>query len=202
MVKTVSTNFSLCWIALAGSVAMIGCVDARGAYGEYEDRVVDANDTVVDGEIVSVLPDVTGEWLISVRPNLPEDRIIQFRAQLDLTPVTENTGKIDISAQPLSVADRTAVGDAFVANDIAVASDASFDAPFAGTLPGAANPVSGSNAEVDSVLVAQIKTENFLCGVLTGQAGPLPLEGTTWAAIRVTDGTLPTPIFRCEDQPQ
>jgi hypothetical protein len=205
MVKTVSTNFSLCCIALAGSACLVGCVDARGAYGEYEGRVVDANDTEVDGQIVSVLPDVDGEWLLAVRPNpnvVPEDRIIQFRATFDLTPVTENTGKIDVTAQPLRVDDRTAVGEAFEANQVAVASDATFDAPFVGTLPGEANPVvPGSNAAVDAVLLANIKSDQFLCGELTGTAGALPLEGTTWAAIRVTGDTLPAPIFRCDDEP-
>jgi hypothetical protein len=121
---------------------------------------------------------------------------------MDLTPVTTNTGLVDISAQPLSVADRTAVGEAFVATETEVASDASFDAPFIGVLPGAANPVSGSDANVNAVLVAQIRSDQFLCGELTGMAGPLPLQGTTWAAVRITGETLPAPIFRCEDEPQ
>jgi hypothetical protein len=179
----------------------VGCVDARGAYDQYGDRVLDADTTEIDSQIVSVLPDVDGEWLIGVRPNLPEDRIIQFRASFDLTAVTENTGRIDIEAQPLRVTDQTPVGDAFVANHQDVGSDASFEAPFVGILPAEANPVSGSNAAVDSVLVAQIKSDQFVCGSLTGVAGPLPLDGTTWAAIRITGETLPTPIFRCEDQP-
>jgi len=199
MVKTVSTYFSLgCLVVLA-----VGCVDAKGAYDEYGSRVTDANDTVVDGEVVSELPNPNGgHWLIAVRPNLPEDRIIRFDGTFNLTPVTANTGKIDISAQPLTVADATPVGDAFVATDADVASDASFTAPFAGTLPAAANPVSGSNAVVDAQLLAQLKSDDFLCGTVTGTAGPLPLDGTTWAAIRITDGDpLPTPIFRCEDQP-
>jgi hypothetical protein len=201
MVKTVSTKFGLTCLAAAGSMALVGCVDARGAFDEYGDRFADAGNSDVDGQIVSSLPDVDGDWLIAVRPNLPEDRIIQFRATFDLTAVTENTGKIDIAAQPLKVSDRTPVGDAFIANEQNVLSDASFEAPFVGTLPGEANPVSGSNAAVDSVLVAQIKSDQFVCGSLTGVAGPLPLDGTTWAAIRITGDTLPAPIFRCEDQP-
>jgi hypothetical protein len=202
MVKTVSTKFAVTCLALAGSLALVGCVDARGAFDEYGDRVVDGGNTDVDGEIVSALPNVDGEWLIAVRPFLPEDRIIQFRATLDLTPITENTGKIDITAQPLDFTALTPVGEAFVATDRPVASDASFEAPFLGVLPGAANPVSQSDADVDATLVAQLKSDQFLCGSLEGQAGPLPLdERTTWAAIRITGDTLPAPIFRCEDQP-
>lgn len=202
MVKTVSTAFSFVSLAACTSFTLIGCVDARGAYDEFGDRLVDASSTDVDGAIVSELPNVDGDWLIAVRPNLPEDRIIQFRATFDITAVTENTGTIDLSAQPLTVADRTAVGEAFVASDIAVASDATFDAPLDGLLPGEANPVSGSDAAVDAVMVSQIRSADFLCGELTGQAGALPLAGTTWAAIRVNGNNLPEPIFRCEDEPQ
>ena len=202
MVKTVSTCISLLSVSAVASLTLMGCVDARGAYDDFSGRLVDAGSGDVDGEVVSELPNVDGEWLIGVRPNLPEDRIIQFRATMDLTAVTANTGLIDISAQPLSVADQTAVGNPFVATEEEVSSDASFDAPFVGTLPGAANPVSGSDANVDAVLVAQIRNENFLCGELTGMAGPLPLAGTTWAAVRIDGDTLPTVVFRCEDEPQ
>jgi hypothetical protein len=202
MVKTVSTRISLLSLSAVASLTLVGCVDARGDYDDFSDRLVDAGSGDVDGEVVSELADVVGRWLISVRPNLPEDRIIRFDAQLDITAVTANTGTMFISAQPLTVADATPVGEAFVAEDAPVGSDATFDAPFNGTLPGPANPVSGSNAEVAAVLVAQIRNENFLCGELTGMAGPLPLAGTTWAAVRITDETLPAPVFRCEDEPQ
>lgn len=201
MVKTVSTNFVLASLAAAALAG--GCVDARGAYDDYRDRLVDASTQNVDGQIVSELPDASGRWLIAVWPaNLPEDRIIQFDAMLTQTPVTANTAKIDISAQPLTVADRTAVGDAFIANNQDVDHTASFNAPFNGTLPGAANPVSGTDAAVNAQMQATIKTDQFLCGTLTGMAGPLPLDGTQWAAVRITSDTLPAPIFRCADQPQ
>lgn len=202
MVKTVSTCFSLLSLSAVASLTLVGCVDARADYDDFGGRLVDAGSGDVDGEVVSELPAVDGEWFLAVRPNLPEDRIIRFRATIDITAVTANTGLIDVTAQPLSVADATAVGEAFVALEQEVQSDASFDAPFVGTLPGAANPVSGTNADIDAVLVAQLRNDDFMCGELTGMAGPLPLAGTTWAAVRITGETLPTPVFRCEDEPQ
>ncbi len=198
MVQLVSTRFAIVMAAVSTTLTL-GCVDARSSYDDFAGRLVDAGNDDVDGAIVSSLPDVDGHWLIAVRPNLPEDRIIQFDATLDLTAITENTGEIDISATPLTVDDRTPIGDAFVATAQPVSSDASFDAPFVGVLPAEANPVSGSNAPVDAVLVAEIRDADFLCGELTGTAGALPLEGTTWAAIRITGDTLPDPVFTCGD---
>ncbi len=210
MPETESTKFSLLTLALLSSITLVGCVDAGKSYDEYGSRVTDAGIEVeVDGAIVSQLPNVDGDWLIAVRPGLPEDRILQFSTALLMTPITENTGALDISAQPLSVADRTAVGEPFEAEDQAVASDTSFDISFVGQLPAAANPVSGSNAAVNAVLHGSIHTDSFLCGTLTGTAGALTLDGacpgptcTTWAAIRISDtSALPAPIWNCESEP-
>jgi hypothetical protein len=202
MVKTVSTRFSIVSLSAVVSITLVGCVDARGAYDDFGSRLPDGGGGGVDGEEVSALPDVDGEWLLAVRPNLPEDRIIQFRATLDLTAVTANTGLIDVFAQPLKVSDRTAVGEIFEALAAEVASDATFSAPLVGLLPGEANPVTSSDAAVDATMHAHLRSADFVCGELEGQAGALPLAGTTWAAIRIVEGSpLPAPIFRCADQP-
>lgn len=197
----VSTRISVLAVTSFSLLLAVGCVDPRADYDDFANRLPDAGSGGVDGEVVSVLPHVDGEWFLAVRPNLPEDRILQFRTTLTLTAVTANTGLIDINAQPLSVADQTPVGDAFVVTQENVASDATFEAPFVGMLPAEANPVSGSNAQVNAQMQAQLRTDNFVCGTLTGQAGALPLDGTTWAAVRITGDTLPTAIFRCDDQP-
>jgi hypothetical protein len=208
MPETESTIFSLPF-ALLTSIALVGCVDAGRAYDDYASRVTDAGIEVeVDGAIVSELPNIDGDWLFAVRPGLPEDRILQFKTVLAMTPVTENTGALDISAQPLAVTDRAEVGNPFEAEAQDVASDTSFDILFEGMLPAAANPVSGSNAAVDAVLHGSIHSEGFLCGTLTGTAGALTLDGacpgptcTTWAAVRIDGGTLPSPIFNCDSDP-
>jgi hypothetical protein len=200
MVKPVSTRFAIV-LAAVSTTLTLGCVDARSSYDDFADRLVDAEPFQdVDGMVVTSLPDVSGRWLISVWPiNIPDDKIIQFDTTLDLVGVTENTGKLDISAHPLSVAEREPVGNPFEADDEAVGSDASFDAPFEGTLPGAANPISGSNASVDAVLIGELRSADFLCGTLTGTAGTLTLDGSHWGAVRITDDTLPDPVFTCGD---
>lgn len=209
MPETESTLFSLPF-ALLSSIALVGCVDAGQSYDDYASRVTDAGQVVeVDGAVVSELPNIDGDWLIAVRPGLPEDRILQFQTALEMRAVTSNTGALDISAQPLAVADQSPVGTPFEAEDQDVASDTSFDILFVGQLPAAANPVSGSNAAVNAVLHGSIHTTDFLCGTLTGTAGALTLDGacpgpscTTWAAIRVdTSQPLPAPVFTCDAEP-
>src|SRR5438045_4078770 len=107
MVKTVSSHFAVASL-VGAAVALMGCVDARGAYDEYGDRFVDASTQEVDGQVVSALPDANGKWLMAVHPsNLPEDKLILFNGTITMTPVTANTAKLDISAQPLAVADQS-----------------------------------------------------------------------------------------------
>jgi hypothetical protein len=183
---TRSPSLLLGIVAAGGAVAGVaGCVDARGRYDEFAERVVDADTRDIDGALVSTLPDVDGEWYLAIRPDLQEDRIIRFRLTVDLTPITENTGTIDITGQPLAVADASDVGDPLVATDAPVSSDATFDLPLTGLLPAAANPVSGTDANIDAMMQGQLVDADHMCGTLTGTAGALPLEGTTWAAIRV-----------------
>ncbi len=202
MLQTASTTISYVSLAVATSLALIGCVDARAEYDDFGSRVVDANNTEVDGEVVSVLPNVDGEWLISVRPNLPEDKIIFFRTTLELTPVTENTGSIDVSAQPLNFADQSPVGAALLATNLDVSSDASFAAPLTGQLPGAANPISMSDVPINATMHAELRSADFLCGTLSGTASSLSLVGTTWGAVRITGETLPEFVFSCAGQPE
>lgn len=202
MVKTVSTRFALASLAAVAGLTLVGCVDARGSYDEFGDRLVDAGNGGVDGDEVDVLPNVDGEWRLIVHPvSLPEDKLLFFDASFDLTTVTANTGTIEMTAQPLNYETLIAVGDAFVANDREVRSNATFDAPFDGQLPSEANPVTQALVNVDSELTAVLKSDDFVCGTLAGYAGQLPLDGTTWAAVRI-DAVTETHIFRCEDHPQ
>lgn len=188
--------------ALFSASLLIGCVDARSEFDDYSSRLVDANDTMIDGEVVSVLPDIDGEWLLAVRPNLPDDKIIQFRTTFALTPVTENTAKVDLSAQPLDFEVQTPVGDPIATVNQDVGSDARFVAPLVGQLPGRANPVTMGDVPINATMYGELRSADFLCGTMTGTASSLPLEGTTWAAVRITGDELPEYVVNCDAQPQ
>lgn len=203
MPNRVSTRFSLFAVSSIAALALVGCVDARGAYDDFGDRLPEEELVDIDAGFVSQLPDVSGEFFLVVHPaGLPEDVVLYFRATMTFTSVTENTGLIDMQAQPLNFMDRSAVGDAFLANEREVGNDAAFTAPFVGTLPAEANPVTQVPAPVNAEMQAILRTENFMCGTLSGQAGSLPLNGTTWGAVRITGDELPAPAYSCDDQPQ
>lgn len=117
------------------------------------------------------------------------------------TPVTENTGRLDFVGQPLDHETLEPVGtDSFVASDVMVNSDATYDVPLVGTLPARANPLSTpvlTNADIHGSIVSA----DFLCGTVTGTAGNLNLEGSEWSATRITGATLPPQVLRCADGP-
>jgi hypothetical protein len=186
-----------------GMVGSTGCVDAGKAYDDYAARLVDADLTPPpDGEIVSDLPDVNGEFLMAARPDLPEDRILYLRVMATFRPVTSNTGLYGFDAHFLDYTTLEEVGGSFVASDVEVGTDASFDdAPMRGTIVPAANPISGSNAVVDGLLIGTLVSPDFMCGTMSGTAGALNLAGSTWAAVRITGDELPPAVWRCEDQP-
>jgi hypothetical protein len=90
----------------------------------------------------------------------------------------------------------------FGSNNMQVALDGTFTAPLTGTLPGDANPiVKGNVVTADGVQHGVIISTDLICGTLTGTAGPLPLDGSTFAAIRIPDNEigpqLPTPVTAC-----
>lgn len=187
-------------IAVVGSG---GCTDARDEFVDFGDRVIDASNVDIDGAIVSELPNVDGEFFMVVRPDLPEDRFIKFRITFDYTPLTANTGLMDYNGICLDVDTDEPVGNPpIVATDFEVNSDASYDAPLVGTFNGRCNPIiPGMTVDADGMVQGELRSDDFLCGTMTGSAGGLNLAGTTWAAQRITGDTLPAPIWTCADGP-
>jgi hypothetical protein len=178
-----------------------GCVDAKGSFEHYGERVVDADTRDIDAPIVSTLPDITGEFYMVARPDLPEDRFVHFRCTYTFHVVTANTGTLDWSGQALDYTTLEPVGEPFTATAVPVGSDGVADVPMTGTLDHRANSISNSNAAVDAVVHTQLVSTDFICGTLTGTAGPLPLEGTTFGGRRIVDATLPPMAISCADGP-
>lgn len=181
-------------------VAATGCVNARDEFVDYSDRLIDAGPPI-DAPIVSNIPDVTGEWLMTARPDLPQDFLMYFHGSFTYTPVTENTGTFDANIIALNYQTFEEVGDPFVGADLPVGEDASFTGPLVGNLQGEANPISGSTIFLDAGYNGTIITADFICGTVFGTGASLNLEGSTWAAVRITGDELPEAKWRCDQGP-
>lgn len=188
--------------AVLGIALLVGCVNARDEFDQFGDRIPDAAPPI-DSMIVSTLPDVTGQFYTAARPPLGEDRYFHFHTVMTFTPVTENTGLLDYSAQPLDYQTFEPVGEPFVIEDAEVRNDATADIPLVGPLPARANSVTGTEVQLDAIIHAELRTADFVCGTLTGVGGGLSLDGSTFGAVRIPDGgALPPLVARCADQPQ
>jgi hypothetical protein len=181
--------------------ALAGCVDPRGEYEAFAGRGFDAGpdaEPSPDGMPVESIPELDGDFYVTAKLNVvaTEDKIVHFRATVDYTPTSANTGTMSWSAQPLDYRTLEPVGAPLVANE-PVGNDGRTDVPFVGVLPARANPVTNTDADLDAMVHVQIRSRDFLCGTITGQGGSLSLDGTTFGAQRVA-GDLPAPIVRCD----
>ena len=187
-------------LLLAVCTVAAGCVDAKSAFDDFGSRVIDAAPPV-DSAIVTSIPDIGGEWFMTAKLPFDQPTYVYFTGTYVFHPVSENTARIDWTGYALDLDTFEPVGEPFVANDVDVGTDGIADVPLIGTLEGEANPVTGGDADADAVVHATLVAEDFVCGNLTGPAGGLQLDGTTFAAVRITGATLPDPVWRCEDQP-
>lgn len=192
--------------ACAAISLLVGCVDAKKSYDDFASRVVDANTSMPDHAFFTSIPDVTGHFLLAAKPKGINADIL-FVADYTLLANEDGTAKLTYAASALTATDHTIsagppAAPQFSATDMHVSIDGTFNAPLSGTLPGDANPVIANNSiVVDGVKHGQIMTTDLICGTLTGTAGPLSLDGSTFAAIRIAPGTvgteLPTPVDAC-----
>ena len=194
------------WAALVMSIGLIGCVDARSKFDEYDDRVGSVDASTTDAP-PSMVYDINGRFLLAVDPAFipgsDPTTFVQFIATWTLTEQNGST-TVDGRLQPLRVVqsnpDRMPVGAPLVSNGMAVDANGSFSGSFSGMLPGEANPVSGSMQPIASTLDAQIRSVDLVCGTVRGTVAGIDLAGSTFAAIRLTDETpanLPAPVGAC-----
>ncbi len=148
-----------------------------------------AEDAVVDA------PAIGGDFLMSIRGGFaPEGPPLRYRVTYAVDPVT---AALSYSATALRVDDAQPIGAPVTATGAALGEDASFVGPFAGELPGEANPFSGTTGVVDAMKLGRVVDADRLCGTMTGAIGALPLDGSTWGAVRIIGSTLPAPSFAC-----
>jgi hypothetical protein len=189
------------------SIALVGCVDPGQRFKEFNARIVDAGvASGTDAAIFDELPDITGSFYLAMEPEPMPGVIFHMAAGVDFTSNGDGTATIHIELQPLHRENRTPVGPPLTITDISVSNTGQFSAEANGMIDGQANPVTGSDLTVAISLEGSILSENIWCGTVNGQIiAPLmlPLDGSTFASIRVAPGTtgqaLPEPVFTCPE---
>lgn len=219
--KTMSrrlSSWSAVLVALVVALAlpaMSGCVDPSSRLDGFSGRVVDADLNRPDGS--GGLYDVSGQFLATITPGFAPNAQLQFLATVTYTP-TGSGATVDLSFQPLWAANcndptpdqvRTPVGDPLVTNGIAVDAGGTFDLTFMNaTVDARANALLCGDIVANVELFGTLKSTDLFCGDVGGnvtQPIPAALDGSTFAAIRVTDGTigndLPDPVGACPTAP-
>lgn len=187
------------------AMGLLACTDSVTRFEDFGDRVVDggAPEPENDAQVLEDLPDISGTFLVALAAVIAPDPPFQFLAQIELDD-TDNT--VDITLTGLGRYDRMPVqgGEPLRALDVPVDNTGKFEAPLVGEIPGDANVITGSDLEVDVVLVGRIMDENAFCGEATGMIlRPIELDiaGSTVGAKRVEAGMvgdqLPEPLSAC-----
>jgi hypothetical protein len=195
---------------VAALAALNGCIDAKKSFNDYEGRIVDGNTSMPDRPNLTSIPDITGHFFLGNHiKGTPEDAILMQVADFTLTPNADGTAKVTYAASALKLPERTIsagppAGPQFGASDMQVALDGTFSTGLTGKLPGDANPIqTGLSVTVAGTLHAEIHSADLFCGTMSGTAGPLSLDGSTFAAIRIPADTigaaLPTALWKCPD---
>lgn len=193
-------------ITLAASILALvglgGCPDPQKSFDDFVKRAPTRDGGGGGG---GTLEDISGTFLLAVSTVLAPDAPIQFITDSKLTPNGDGTAKLDMTLTPLTVMGRTKVGTPIVVKGAAIDENGAFTIDLmTQTVPGAANPVSGSDIEAKLVLKGAIRSKDRFCGDIEGElVKPYvsPLAGSTWSGIRVPEGTigdkLPKPEGSC-----
>jgi hypothetical protein len=195
-----SRSASFAALAVATLATAGGCLKPEDRFDDFVERVVDAGAT--GGLCESQPVDISGEFLLSISVSISPDTPLRFRCATELVA----NAALDLQCTPLTVAGGSDIGDPLGQDDIPVEFDGSFVAVIVGTVPGDANPISGSDivtSDAGLMLSGRSCSADDFCGTVAGTI-TMPFEGPidgTFAAVRIAPGLegddLPEPVFAC-----
>jgi hypothetical protein len=176
-------------------VGAVGCVDAKGSFDQFSDRVGFVDASTIDG-MSGGIHDVSGTFLYVTRAGFESsnnpDFYIEFILRATLT-INGDTATYMGNLTPLckfqTCTERYEIPPPLPASTATVAADGTFTSTFGGTMPGGSNPFSGTDQPLNAVAAGTILSPDFFCGTVSGSAAGLDLAGSTFAAYRITDTT-------------
>lgn len=205
MVDSSKTRFAT--LNVIAALLLASCVDAGKSFKEFEERVIDGGGNVVVGSCNGgEIPDVNGEFYLALAPSISPDVNLLFRATATLQgdPAT-----LTLELQPLCNTDQCTLGDP-VGDPIAVAAvevsdTCTFEASLVdGLVPGSANPISGSDIIANIDMIGSLNSDTFFCGIANGTAtvsgSAIPVDGSSFGAVRIEGETLPTAVDACPEE--
>lgn len=196
-------------LLLAGVLTGTGCPspDPERKFDDFlEQTEEEREDAGAMPDFGGALADISGTFYLAVAASLAPTLPLQFVTDVTLEIAPDGSGgTMDLTLQPLSLdpgqtlTPREPVGDPFMFADIPVDAAGTFVLDTGEiTLPGAANPISGSPIVATIILNGNIQSEDLWCGTADGMVtSPInnPLEGSTFAAVRIEDAAnLPDDI--------
>lgn len=201
------------WILTVAAVAVAAtsCVSAKNVFDDFDDRVGTRDGGGSDGAELTEIPDISGEHFMVIDPvPISPGNYLRFIATVDLELAADRkTATMSLTIQPLAIADGQLVGDPIPFEAIAINSAGRFTVDMmtpSDSIPGSANPITGSNVGVDGQLQGELREGNpdLFCGTASGNVVPTgtPIDGSTFGAVRIEPGTrgndnLPEPLPGC-----
>ena len=187
--------------------------DAAGKYDRFNEETEDDRDQPEPKQDIPPpenFADISGVYLLaletSIAPGLPLQFVVDVQADLDLAT---GDGPVSLDIQPLSLdvmsttEPREEVGESIAVDTMAT--EGRFTVDFGVTMvTGEANPITGSDITADLALEANVRSEDYWCGIVTGDVqSPIqaPLDGSTFAATRLADRSERPEEFavKCDD---
>jgi hypothetical protein len=179
-------------------------VDDAEAEGEGEAEAESANGESSPRDFGGPTSALSGTYLFALAAVIDPAHPLQFRAYVDAEADASGGSTLEVLLQPLALdvqstnAPRTPVGDPI---PMVIGVDANGD--FGGELPdilipGAANPITGSEIGASVRLQGSIGDADVWCGDASGmvtQPLTLDLAGSTFSFTRLEDDVLPDPVI-------
>jgi len=184
-----------------------GCVDPEARYDMFIGQSADMRNRDAGMVNGGQRFDFSGQYLCALATTLATDKPLLFACDVQ---VTADLSTIDLTLQSLTTdanaEPRVPVGTAQRITSVPFASDGTFTIDLGESgVPGAANPISGS--DIVSHVVLELAAHpaagdfpTYFCGRASGMVSEpisFDLAGSTFAAVQSADVALTTPLLRC-----
>jgi hypothetical protein len=189
-------------LALVGAsvTCLTGCPNVQRELEDFEEREIETRPPPPEVQCGTAATEIEGQFVFALSTELGPTTPLMF-----LTEITTEADGLSFAFTPLSKDDRkTPVGDEVVVSGYPIdAATGTFEADLPLLkVPGAGNPITGTDIEAD-IALAGAACEDVLCGAVSGQViKPIDytLKSSTFYMQRIPEGEEPPaqPFIDCD----